>query len=423
MPNTQNLQGLSRRHFLSHLTATSALSASAAFFTNSLAANAAQMKKDGKAAILIWLAGGAATMDMWDLKPGTRTGGPFREIATTGDMQICEHLPKTAQQMKHLSLVRSMSTREADHTRGRYYMHTGYVPVASMEHPSYGAVVAHEIAEGRESLGIPPFVAVGGSSVGSGFLGMSYAPFVVNDQGKIANMGKPIDPARVRDRMKLLSALELGYVEKTKSLAAREHTKILQKTHFLLNSNERDAFKVEQESPAMREMYGASRVGRGCLLARRLVEAGVPFVEVDTGGWDTHSNNFESLESRLLPELDTAISALVSDLVDRGMQNKVTVICMGEFGRTPSINGNAGRDHWARSWSVLLGGGNLKKGITVGATSADGYDVTTQPYTSEELMATVLRSLDISLETNLTSLSGRPMKIAAGGKPMKELLN
>ncbi len=414
--------GMTRRHFLTHAASVAAMAGPATYFTHALAANASQLAKDGKATILIWLAGGAATIDMWDLKPGARTGGPFRPIATTGDMQICEHLPKIAQQMEHLSLVRSMSTREADHTRGRYYLHTGYVPNPSIEYPSYGAVIAHELAPARESLGIPPFVAVGGSSIGSGFLGMSYAPFVVNDQGKIANMDMAVEAIRVHDRMRLLSMLERGFIEESQSLASQEHARILEKTHGLLSSKQMDAFKVEQEPAAMRERYGDSRVGRGCLLARRLVEAGVPFVEVDTGGWDTHSKNFETMETRLLPELDEALSALVADLVDRGMQKQVAILCMGEFGRTPTINGSTGRDHWARCWSVLLGGAGLKSGITVGSTSADGIEATSQTYAAEELMATVLRALGISLETNFTSPNGRPMKIAGGGKPIKDLL-
>jgi hypothetical protein len=413
---------MTRRHFLSHNLSVAAMAGSATYFTSTMAANAAQLSKEGRAAILIWLAGGAASIDMWDLKPGTRTGGPFRPIATTGDMQICEHLPKTAKQMQHLSLVRSMSTREADHTRGKYYLHTGFVPSPTTDHPSYGAVVAHQLADTRKSLGIPPFVSVGGGSIGSGFLGMSYAPFVVNDHGRIANMDMNIEPIRVHDRMQLLSVLERGFVEQSQSLLSKEHARILEKTYGLLTSKQMNAFKVEQEPAAVRERYGDSRVGRGCLLARRLVEVGVPFVEIDTGGWDTHSNNFDTLEKRLLPELDTAISALTADLVDRGMQKQVVILCMGEFGRTPTINGSTGRDHWARCWSVLLGGGGLKGGIMVGSTSADGTEATSPTYSSEELMATVLRALDIPLETHLTTRTGRPMKLAGGGKPIKDLL-
>lgn len=413
---------MTRRHFMSHNLSAAAMAGSAAYFASNMTANAAQLSKDGKAAILIWLAGGAASIDMWDLKPGTRTGGPFRPIATTGDMQICEHLPKTAKQMQHLSLIRSMSTREADHTRGKYYLHTGYVPSPATDYPSYGAVVAHQLAETRKSLGIPPFVAVGGSSIGSGFLGMAYAPFVVNDRGRVANMDMDIEPLRVHDRMQLLAVLERGFVDKSKSLASKEHARILEKTYGLLTSKQMDAFKVEQEPANIRERYGDTHVGRGCLLARRLVEAGVPFVEVDTGGWDTHSNNFESMEKRLLPELDSALGALTADLVERGMQKQVVILVMGEFGRTPVINGSTGRDHWARCWSVLVGGGGLKGGITVGSTSADGMEANSPTYSSEELMATVLRGLDISLETHLTTRTGRPMKLAGGGKPIKELL-
>ncbi len=177
--------GMSRRHFLEHMAGAAALAAPAVSFTNALAANAKQLKSRHKSAILLWMGGGPPTIDIWDLKPGAPTGGKFKPIATTGEGQISEHLPLMAKQMKHMSIVRSMSTREADHTRGRYYMHTGYVPNPSVEHPSYGSVVAHELAAKAESLDIPPFVAVGGGSVGPGFLGMTYAPFVVDYNGAV----------------------------------------------------------------------------------------------------------------------------------------------------------------------------------------------------------------------------------------------
>jgi uncharacterized protein (DUF1501 family) len=171
----------------------------------------------------------------------------------------------------------------------------------------------------------------------------------------------------------------------------------------------------------VKEKYGNTGFGRGCLMARRLVEMGVPFVEVDLGGWDNHAGIFGTLADRKLPELDQAMSALVGDLADRGMLDDTVVMWMGEFGRTPNINGGGGRDHWARSWSVVVGGGGFKRGVAVGETSADGKEVITEPYSSQDLMASVLKALDISLETTFTSKNGRPMKIANSGKVIKEL--
>ncbi len=413
-------EGMSRRHFLQHVAGASALAVPALNFTAAMRAHAAALQKNQKAVILLWMGGGPATIDIWDLKPGSVNGGPFQPIATTGQMQISEHLPLMAQQMHHMSLVRSMSTREADHGRGRYYMHTGYVPNPNVQHPSYGSVVAHELEPTRGDLEIPAFVSVGGGSAGPGFLGMAYAPFVVNSNGQVKDLQMGIDAGRVQDRLRLLAQLEKGFIRQNRGSGPEEHAKVLQKTQRLMTSKQMDAFKVNLEPAGVREQYGNTNFGRGCLMARRLVETGVPFIEVDLGGWDTHSDNFGRLETKL-PEMDQAMAALVSDLEQRGMLDNVAIVWLGEFGRTPRINGNAGRDHWARSWSVAVGGAGFQRGIVVGQTNADGTAVETEPYTSEDLMASVLHSIGISLDTRFTANNGRPMKIANGGRLIKEL--
>ena len=416
-------RGMSRRHFMQHLAGASALAGPAAALTGSIEANAQDLKRRGKSAILLWMGGGASTIDMWDLKPGANTSGPFKPINTTGEAQICEHLPMMAQQMKHLSIVRSMSTREADHTRGRYYMHTGYVPNPNVQHPSYGAVLSHELmnAARSKSLEIPPFVAVGGGSVGPGFLGMTYAPFVVSSNGDVRNLKMGIDQTRLMQRMKMLAAIEKDFINQGRGEAASDHAKILDKTLALMTSKQMAAFKTGGETEEVKKRYGTDRFGRGCLMARRLVEAGVPFVEVDLGGWDNHSNIFPTLQNTKLPVIDRAMSALVEDLVQRGMWQDTVVMLMGEFSRTPRINGNTGRDHWARAWSVVVGGGDFAGGRAVGKTNAAGTAVETQPYSSEDLMASVCQSLGISLKTRFTSRSGRPMQIANKGTVIKGL--
>jgi len=424
-------EGMSRRHFMRHLAGASALAVPAITLTNALQVNAADLKKRHKAAIMLWMGGGPATIDMWDMKPDAVTGGQFKPISTSGDVQITEHLPLMAKQMHHMAIVRSMSTREADHNRGRYYMHTGYVPNPNIEHPSYGAVLSHELHAQVPDLEIPPFVAVGGGSVGPGFLGMSYAPFVVGNDGKVKNLKVDIDQDRLMQRMTMLASLEKGFTSRitgdrnakkvSRVTSASDHAKVLEKTLQLMTSKQMEAFKVDKESAEMRERYGTTGFGSGCLMARRLVEQGVSFVEVDLGGWDTHRDNFTSLADDKLPELDKAMSALVSDLAERGMLEDTAIIWMGEFGRTPFINGDAGRDHWARSWSVVLGGAGMKGGLAVGKTTADGGLVDTEPYSSQDVMATVCKALGISLETTFTSRNGRPMKIANSGKVIKEL--
>jgi len=420
--------GMSRRHFAQHIAGSAVMASTAFSFGNAIAANAEELRKNRKSAILLWMGGGPSTIDLWDLKPGAATGGPFRPISTTGNMQISEHLPLLAQQMHHLSVVRSMSTREADHNRGRYYMQTGYVPNPNIEHPSYGSVIAHELFDQRKELEIPPFVKVGGGGSGPGFLGMAWAPFSVSSNGQVRDLSMSIDDRRLAQRVAALDLIESGFIKQTRvgvpaaGGPASEHQKVLRKTLDLMTSDQMKAFKVAEEPQEVKERYGERGFGQGCLLARRLVEAGVPFVEVDLGGWDNHNDIFTTLGDRKLPELDKAMSALVEDLAERELLQDTAVIWMGEFGRTPRINQDSGRDHWARSWSVVAGGAGLKGGLAIGQTSSDGTEVESEPYSSEDFMATVCKGLGISLETTYTSKNGRPMKIAGGGKVIQELI-
>jgi uncharacterized protein (DUF1501 family) len=412
---------MNRRHFLSHIAGSAALVSPAIDFTNSLLADSLTQKRS-KSVILLWMGGGPSTIDLWDLKPNSATGGPFKPISTSADgIQICEHLPLLSKKMHNLSIIRSMSTREADHMRGRYYMHTGYVPNPNVEHPSYGSVVSHELSQLTHNLEIPSFVSVGGASVGPGFLGMTYAPFVVDSNGNIRDLNGGIDQSRMIERLSMLQTIEDNFITQNRGIIASEHKKVVDKTVKLMTSKQMEAFKVSKEPQEVREKYGNTGFGRGCLMARRLVEIGVPFIEVDLGGWDNHEGIFNTLQNQKLPELDKSMSALISDLEERGLLDSTAIVWMGEFGRTPNINSNTGRDHWARSWSVVVGGAGFKRGIVVGETSDDGKDVNSDPYTSQDLMASVLKSVDISLETTFTSKNGRPMKIANSGRVIKEL--
>ena len=320
---------------------------------NSLEANQDELKKNGKSAILLWMGGGPSTMDIWDLKPGAPTGGPFRPITTTGDAQISEHMPLMAKQMHHMAIIRSMSTREADHSRGRYYMHTGYVPNPNMEHPSYGSVLSSQLQ--REELTIPQFVSVGGGSIGAGFLGMKHSPFVVNSDGRVKNLDMKVDE-RFYQRAFALDLIEDNFIKQNRGSLAKDHRDILKQAFDVLTSEQMNAFKVAGEPENTKERYGNNNFGKGCLMARRLVESGVPFVEVNLGGWDNHQNIFPTLKDNKLPMLDQGMSALIEDLELRGLLKDTAIIWMGEFSRTPRINGNSGRDHWARSWSIVVGG-------------------------------------------------------------------
>jgi uncharacterized protein (DUF1501 family) len=252
---------------------------------------------------------------------------------------------------------------------------------------------------------------------------MAWAPFSVDSNGNVRNLEMGIEPSRLTERVQALAQLESRFIRENRGTNAAEHAKVIQKTLSLLNSQQMSAFRVNQEPTEVQERYGQNNFGRGCLMARRLVETGVPFVEVNLGGWDNHQNIFGTLENNLLPTLDRAMSALTEDLAQRGLLQDTAIIWMGEFGRTPRINGNTGRDHWARCWSVVVGGAGMAPGIVVGETNEDGTEVVGPSYSSENLMATICKSLGISLDTTFTSNNNRPIKIANGAAPIKELFS
>jgi Protein of unknown function (DUF1501) len=414
--------GMTRRHFLNHAL-TSAAALPALEFLMHVEANAATVRKNQKSCILMWLGGGPPTIDMWDMKPQSKNGGEFKPIGTAAGFKICEHLPKTAQIANKLSIIRTMSTREADHGRGRYYIHTAYVPNPTVVHPSFGSVVSHELGPKRPWLEIPAFVSIGGTSEGPGFLGMANAPFVVDSSGRIRNADmEKLDMPRFNHRLAMLDVIETGFINSRRGEAPQAHREVYKKAVNLMTSQQMAAFHIQDESAATLAAYGNDNFGRGLLMARRLVEIGVPFVEVTMDGWDLHQRVFDGLKTRLLPNLDKGLSALVADLSARGMLDHTVLVCMGEFGRTPRINSDVGRDHWAQSWSVVMAGGGLKAGRVVGETDADGIAIDGKSFLPGDVWATVAQALGIPLNTVHTSKLGRPMKIANGGTPIKELI-
>ncbi len=422
---------MSRRHFMQHM-ATAAATVPALNFLTHLQANAAQVRKNQKACILMWMGGGPPTIDIWDLKPGSKNGGEFKPISTAATgVQISEHMPMTAKVMNDLSIIRSMSTREADHGRGRYYMHTSYVPNPTVVHPTFGSVVSHELGTKRKALEIPAFVSVGGGAGDAGFLGMTHAPFVVDSNGQIRNAPTPDVRKRLPNRLAMLEAIESGFINSKRGELPEAHKDVYKNAVNLMTSRQMVAFDVDKSAPDLgleaesqqtKDAYGTNGFGQGLLLARRLAQVGVPFIEVNMGGWDLHNNVFTTLRDQKLPQLDRGIGALVSDLKQRGMLDDTVLVWMGEFGRTPRINQNVGRDHWANSWSTVVGGGGLNNGQAVGATDKDGLSVVDKPYLPGDVWATVAHALGIPLNTVHTSKRGRPMKIANGGTPIAELI-
>ncbi|MBX6312956.1 MAG: DUF1501 domain-containing protein [Isosphaeraceae bacterium] len=421
-------RGMTRRHFLGHL-ATTALALPAMQFMGALQANAAALRKNNKSCIVLWMAGGPSHLDTWDLKPESPkgNGGPFRPIETRAPgVLISEHLPNVAKVMNHLSIIRGINSKEGNHDRGTYVMHTGYTPNPTVVHPGFGSYLSYELGEKMPAdFALPHCIAIGGPSVGAGFLGMTHAPFVVqNPNSPVENLSLPsgVNDLRMARRLHMLGLIEENFISQKHAQAAIDHKAVYKKSIKMMNPAYTKAFNLKDEPEAVKEAYGKNSFGQGCLMARRLVEAGVTFVEVAMGGWDTHANAFDTLSQKLLPQLDKGMSALVADLHRRGLLDKTLIVWMGEFGRTPKINQNSGRDHWPKSWSVVMGGAGIKGGQAVGATDQDGIEIVGQEYGVMDLIATMTKAMGIDLNTQYTTPRGRPIKIVDGGQPIKELI-
>jgi hypothetical protein len=418
--------GMTRRHFLSHLS-TTALALPAAQFLGALQANAATLRKNNKSCILLWMGGGPSHLDTWDLKPESdKNGGPLKPIETSAPgVRICENLPTIARQMKHLNIIRSLNSKEGNHDRGTYMMHTGYAPNPTVVHPSFGSVCSYELGEKVGSdFALPHFISINSSSEGAGFLGMTHSPFMVaSPTAPISNLRPPqgVEDWRMARRLQILGSVEDSFASQKRGVAATDHKAVYKKTVKMMSGPQTKAFNLNDEPAELRDAYGRNSFGQGCLMARRLVEAGVTFVEVSLGGWDTHNDAFTALTKNLHPQLDKGMGTLVADLTQRGLLDNTLVVWMGEFGRTPRINQNAGRDHWPRSWSMVMGGGGMRGGQTVGATDADGVEIVDRELGVMDIIGSMTKAMGIELATQYTTPRGRPMKVVDGGTPIKEL--
>jgi RNA polymerase sigma factor (sigma-70 family) len=348
--------------------------------------------------ILMWMSGGPSQIDTWDPKPGNENGGTFRAINTTiKGVQISEHMPHLAKLAKHLAIIRSMGHKEGDHKRAAYLMRTGYADGTG--YPSLGCVLGKELGKGRPD--VPPYISIHSKIdaflgvYGPGYLGSKYAPLVVRSDGP--GLGFALPP-----------------VEEFEALDERRAPKMRQ--------NIAKAFDLDEEKPAVKLAYGPSRFGQACLLARRLVERNVPVVEVTMGGWDTHQNNFDLVQKRSI-ELDFALSALLKDLQARKRLDRTLIVWMGEFGRTPRINANQGRDHWPASFTVVLAGGGIKGGQVIGKTSPDGLTITERPVSPPEFVATIYKTAGIDPAKEYKAGNDRKVPLVEkGAKPLKEVL-
>ncbi|OWK40550.1 DUF1501 domain-containing protein [Fimbriiglobus ruber] len=404
---------------------------------SALAASAADHPDRTRSCIVLWMAGGPTQTDTFDPKPGHANGGPFKAIDTAAaGVKIGEHLPLVAGQMKHLAVVRSMATKEGDHGRASLHLRTGNLPQGAIDFPVFGSLIAKE----REQPGndLPGYVSItprglGTAALSAGFLGSQYAPMVVGGDSaggdgpgglRVENLGLPtnVSQRRADERRELLDELEADFLAARPGAATNSHTSAYQRAARLMRESAAKAFDLSDENDKLRDRYGRNRFGQGCLLARRLVERGVPFVEVTLGGWDTHDNNFGQVKS-LCQTLDPAWATLMADLKDRGLLDTTTVVWMGEFGRTPGINPRQGRDHYPNAWSVVLGGGGIVGGQSVGKTGKDGMAVEDRPVAVPDLLATVCLALGIDPRKQNLSNVNRPIRIAdQSAKPIKEVL-
>jgi hypothetical protein len=396
-------------------------------FTDLMAVHAEDLRKQQMACILLWMNGGPSQFETFDPKPGHANGGETKAIETAvPGIKIASGWEKVASAMNDIAIIRSMTNREGNHQRATYQLHTGYIPTGTVKHPSFGSVTAAELGDPKFDL--PHIVSIGGPTIGAGMLGVGYEPFQVPDPLKPpTNVTLPVAANRFQRRLGLLQGLEkVGFGTTGGGDRVREHTSLYRQTAGMVLSPRMKAFDLESEDAKLRDAYGRTPFGQGCLLARRLVQAGVTFIEVRSNGqggnWDTHQDNFARV-SKLAADVDPGFATLVEDLKHKGMLDRTLVIWMGEFGRTPKINPNGGRDHFPRVFNVALAGGGIKGGQVIGSSSTDGGDVKDRPVAVNDLLNTFCHCLKIDPKKENMSPLGRPIKIVDGGKAVKELLS
>lgn len=378
-----------------------------------------QVQRSQKRCILLWMNGGASQFETFDMKPGRPTGGPFRPISTRlPGVQVCELLPKISQQMDKLAVIRSMRTSQVDHPGGIHLMHTGYSEAAGVRFPELGAVLAKYL--GRESTDLPSFIKISSNgNSGSGFLGPRYQPFSLNHDGQLPPFSRSATDATVESRRsELRNFLEQQLSQTSAAEPARIHRETFDAARRL--QGVLDAFEVDEEWDKHRELYGDTRFGRRCMLARQLIERGVPFVEVGQSSYDTHADNFTGHKG-LLAACDIAWAGLLVDLERRGLLDHSLVVWMGEIGRTPRINNRDGRDHYVRAWSTALAGAGIQRGVVYGATDQDGIDVAENPVTEGDFFATIYKSLGVDPGTE-HYVGVRPIPIAPFGSQVVDPL-
>jgi hypothetical protein len=388
---------------------------------------AADLKQQQKRVILLWLAGGASQLETWDPKPGRETGGPFRAIPTAvPGVHISELMPQMAKRLKHTAIIRSLNTRNGDHGGAARMMHLGRRDEPNLKYPDMGAVVAREL--GRLDSQVPDYVSFytategRGSGLGqSGFLGARYDAMSLTTDQIPPNLRRleQISDIDHKERNDLRSLLSERFTRGRMSGTVASHNEAYARVRGLMASEK--LFDISQESDQMRDKYGRTLFGEQCLVARRLVEAGVPFVKVSRAWWDSHGQNFET-HLELVSELDHVMAALLDDLQDRGLLEHTLVVTLSEFGRTPRINQSLGRDHFASAWSASLSGCGVKGGSVYGESDADGEKVKDGEIDAARLFATIYQAVGIDHQKEY-HVGARPIPLTdPGTQPVREVL-
>jgi len=376
-----------------------------------------------KSCVVLWLNGGPSHIDTFDPKPGAKTAGPTKGIKTAAaGIQISEHLPMLAARANHIAFLRGMTSKEGNHQRAQEFGRTGHQPNPTVHAPSIGSWIAKY--QTRPGLELPPFVSLGGTSYGAGFLGKEYDPLAISAPGNPPDDMVPFQPlsdARDARRRAVLAELEAGFAQRSGDGQVHTRDAIMDRATKMMRSKQASAFSIDSEPDSVKEAYGDTPFGRGCLTARRLVETGVPFVEVTLDGWDTHKDNFNKTE-KLMGTLDPAAATLLDELDKRGLLATTLIVCAGDFGRTPDINDNEGRDHYPGAWSAFLAGAGVRGGIAHGETDGEGRKVVKDATTVPDLIATVANRMGLDPATVERSPAGRPIAVTDGGNVIQAVL-
>jgi hypothetical protein len=424
------------------------LGASASGWFPALANDLAADPKRRRQCILLWMTGGPTQTDTFDMKPGHANGGQFKEVATKAPgLRFSEHLPKLGTLADHLCVVRGLSTKEGDHGRGTYVVRTGQKPLGPIQYPPIGSSLSKALAREDDAVphyvSISPFRTFNQAAFSPGFLGPRYAALTVGATDgpsaqapqaaagyaelKVDDLTPVVDRNQFTGRVGLWREFESQFVSNHRGPSPTAHQTVYERALKLMDSSAAKAFDLSQESTAVRDAYGRGRFGQGCLMARRLIESGVSFVEVTLGslaentfGWDTHQNNFAAVR-RLSTELDAGWGTLMQELAERGLLETTTILWIGEFGRTPTINPQGGRDHFPAAWTCVFAGGGVKGGQAYGKTSESGQEVVEGKVDIPDILATLSAAVGVDPDEKNISEQGRPIRIA-DGSPIKDIL-